>query len=135
MPPKKERMLGGWFDLDSRVKRVLDSHPSVALWNERGRNNFQRAIGIINALICEGSVEKLSRASRKQDKKGIDLFCHMMGEDEVIKAPVQIKSSAKHAERFRRSHEDNIVVLVVNDFRSDAEIQSDLLRGLKSHML
>ncbi|MBI4057964.1 hypothetical protein HY405_01475 [Candidatus Microgenomates bacterium] len=97
-----------------------------------GKSNFNRAIKLAGELVEVGVVLSVSRASRKQDKKGIDFFCLMpgRGEDQVVKVPVQVKSSAKSAQRFREMHSDEILTIVVNDYRSDDDIKANLSRNL-----
>lgn len=103
---------------------------------ERGAESEKRALEILNKCAEAGLFLKVSRASKKQDKKqGIDFFGHIESGDEVLKIPFQIKSSYLGAVKFTQEsrdkiHKKNIVTLIANKYRSEKDILEQIRYGL-----
>ena len=100
----------------------------------RGREAEDRFLRITRSLRNSFSwITAVSRAGKRLDNTGVDIIVHLKPyhSGEVIKVPVQIKSSKSGVCKFWRVHDDlrdsGILVFVINDECSDADIALRLL--------
>ncbi len=95
---------------------------------EMGRNNERRARELLESLVEEGFISKVTSPTKKQRKEGVNLIVHKTLGTETVAIPFQVTSSVNGAASFRkrveaRGTQIGILSLVVNDFKTDTEIK------------
>ncbi|MBI4058905.1 hypothetical protein HY404_01550 [Candidatus Microgenomates bacterium] len=106
---------------------------------ERGRINEQRALVLFRELVDEGLFCRFRRASKKQNLlEGIDFFgvIQLVSNDQIVdelSIPFQVKSSFLAAQDFRRERWEagkKVIVVVVNEWRTDREIKQFIQKSV-----
>ena len=116
----------------SRSRDYLWRHHPRVNHNSReiGKANQRRALSIIQNLVEEGVFSRVTNASGKQDKEGIDLWLYPQDVDYRI--PIQVKSCHDGMQEFisSRRKPEEIMVLVVNEHRNDEKIRAEFNKAV-----
>ncbi len=107
---------------------------------KKGTRNERRAFLLFQELATEGIFIKVKRASKKQNRGSFDIFgiVGLVEEDQIsqeVNIPFQIKSSVAQAKESEVRSANNprkqeIMVVVVNDFRSDEDVKGYVKRAV-----
>lgn len=91
----------------------------------KGLRNEQRALSAVVALMGSHAwIEGARRCTREEDARGVDLVVSTSEGDVAL----QVKSSGREAERFRRAHRYGpLVVVPTGDPERDMEIVLDAI--------
>lgn len=105
---------------------------------EKGMHNEERFLKLASIRIPSTPTWYIGiqRAAPGWDVRGIDAFIGIEFPDGLPGTiPVQIKSSVRHAQAFQEEHPGllraGIVIMIVNDHRSDELIYTELYRDLR----
>jgi hypothetical protein len=102
----------------------------------KGRKAEIRAKSIAESLLDVLPINEVRMAPHYLDHQGIDLIIEICEGSEIVRVPLQIKSSPKYEEIYKRKHSDlvkfGIIILVVNKSRSDDLLRQELILALSN---
>ena len=98
----------------------------------RGKAAEERFLALARSLKINTVTKiRVRSASRRLDQNGVDFIVYLCTESaQVLKVPVQVKSSFGGVLEYRRKYREyidaGVVTIVVNDFRTDEHIINEL---------
>ncbi len=106
----------------------------------RGNRAEDRFKEIAVSLTDKLPIIKVLHTDRSIDARGLDFIITLTTDhDEEIHVPVQVKSSDCGARKFQAKYTSveyhNVIIIIVNDGRTDTEILSELYDALRSVLL
>ena len=103
---------------------------------KRGLETELRFQNILGEMVKERTFTKIEKATQNQDRRGIDFFGYIIVKGEIIRVPLQVKSSISNAIKYNERNINDIrrkgiIVVVVNENRTDQEVKSYVRKRLK----
>lgn len=104
---------------------------------QRGKNAEKRLIALVRAMKQRFPwISKVTQSGIKLDYAGVDASIYIRSPSgEIVRVPVQVKSSYAGVIKFRREHPEctaaGVVVVIVNDYHTDEEISAAIAYKLK----
>ncbi len=120
--------------------RKLDHHGTEET-NSRGRKNEARALSLLREMVDEGVFCRVKKASKKQNKSGIDLFgTVILSTDRLIpdevQVPFQVKSSLIGKSRFENDpKKPEVIVLVISSYSTNKQLKGTIRQEVERYLL
>lgn len=97
----------------------------------RGKAAEERFVSLARSLKGSTNIVRVKFASRRLDQHGVDAVVSLrLPSKQILKVPVQVKSSeagvSEYKEQYPQYVDQGVIIMVVNERRSDEEIRSEL---------